>query len=193
MTQAIHIEGAPGERLHDRIQLAVGDRTYKRIGDLTNTHPETVRRYLQGHAPSVDFVTRLAATLGLNINWILTGRGPMRLAEMKPAALREANATDLLTHVALAIERIEARLDRLERYTQVLEVMVRQGHSREPAAIASVETKPNAANQPQHDHPAQPTTPPHDAGTDARASAIADAAAQRPRPDARRTAPPGGG
>lgn len=191
MTQAFHIEAAPGERLHDRLQVAIGDRTYKRVGDLTNTHPETVRRYLQGHAPSVDFVTRLAATLGLNMNWILTGRGPMRLTEMKPAALREANATDLLTHVALAIEQIEARLDRLERYTQVLEVMLRQGNEPQARAITSIEPKPDTRHQQPHDHPAQPQEHPADA--QARASAIADAAAQRPRPDAGRTAPPGGG
>lgn len=165
------------ERLHDRLQAAVGDRTFKRIGDLTNTHPETVRRYLSGHAPSVDFVSRLAATLGLNINWILTGRGPMRLAEVKPQALREANATDLLTHVALAIERLESRMDRLERYTQVLEVMIRQGNG----PSATIEPKPSES---EHGEPAT-TTEATTNGADARARSIADALAERPRPDAR--------
>lgn len=165
------------ERLHDRLQAAVGDRTFKRIGTMTNTHPETVRRYLSGHAPSVDFVTRLAASQGLSINWILTGRGPMRLAEVKPAALREANATDLLTHVALAIERLESRVDRLDRYTQVLEVMIRQGS----APSASIEPKPSEND---HGKPAA-TTEAAANGAEDRARSVADALTERSRPDAR--------
>lgn len=166
------------ERLHDRLQAAVGDRTFRRIGELTNTHPETVRRYLSGHAPSVDFVSRLAATLGLNINWILTGRGPMRLAEVKTHVLRDANATDLLTHVALAIERLESRVDRLERYTQVLELMIRQGGDARSATPRTIEPKPLGDD---HGQPAATTTD----GAGARAQAVADALAERPRPDAR--------
>jgi len=166
------------DRLHDRLQAAVGDRTFRRVGTLTNTHPETVRRYLSGHAPSVDFVTRLAASLGLNINWILTGRGPMRQAEVKPAALREANATDLLTHVALAIERLESRVDRLDRYTQVLEVMIRQGREASATPSALIERKPLESD---HGKPAATATQ----GPDDRARSIADALTERPRPDAR--------
>lgn len=165
------------ERLHDRLQAAVGDRTFRHVGTLTNTHPETVRRYLSGHAPSVDFVTRLAASLGLNINWILTGRGPMRQAEVKPAALREANATDLLTHVALAIERLESKVDRLDRYTQVLEVMIRQGRDASAAASASIEPRPSESD---HGKPAATTT----MGPDDRARSVADALTERPRQDA---------
>jgi len=125
-----------GERLKDRLIVAAGNRTNRRIGELTNTHPETVRRYLSGHAPSVDFVSRLAHALGLNLNWILTGRGPMRIAEIKPQALKEANATDLLTHVALTIERLEDKVERLEQYTQVLEVMIRSERAGKPLADA---------------------------------------------------------
>ncbi len=172
------------------MQAAVGDRTYRRVGDLTNTHPETVRRYLTGHAPSVDFVSRLAATLGLNINWILTGHGPMRLADVKPHALRDANASDLLMHVALGIERLESRLDRLERYTQVLEVMIRQGNNGpdpgRPVAETSVESKPSASIGSEsvgseHGKPA-PTQAAHE-DADARARSVADALAERPCPD----------
>lgn len=164
------------DRLQDRLLIAVGDRTNRRVGEMTNTHPETVRRYLSGHAPSVDFVSRLAHALGLNLNWILTGRGPMRVAEIKPRALKEANATDLLTHVALAIETIESKVDRLERYTQVLEIMIRQaqsGHS------ADVELKPSG--EATHDHAA--TTQASGDEKD-RAWSIADAVARRPCADA---------
>ena len=170
-----------GERLHDRLLQATGDRTLKRVGEITNTHPETVRRYLNGHAPSVDFVSRLADALGLNLNWILTGRGPMRMAEVKPHVLRDANATDLLTHVALAIERLETKVDRLERYTQVLEIMIREG--RQP--VSAVEPKPEGGGQ--GEQPAATTAEPERARQEsagARAERVADALPERPCPDA---------
>ena len=47
--------------LHERLLAAVGDRTYRRVGEITSTHPETVRRYLQGQAPSVEFVMSLCS------------------------------------------------------------------------------------------------------------------------------------
>ncbi|MEQ8317372.1 MAG: hypothetical protein RIE77_07280 [Phycisphaerales bacterium] len=169
-----------GERLHDRLQIAVGDRTFRRVGQITNTHPETVRRYLGGHAPSVDFVSRLSESLGLNINWVLTGRGPMRQAQVKPHVLREANATDLLTHVALAIERLESRMDRLERYTQVLETMIRQGENAAAKPATSVEAKP-----PEGDHVSPASAEGRSDAARSRADSVADALAQRPRPDAR--------
>lgn len=149
---------------------------------MTNTHPETVRRYLSGHAPSVDFVSRLSDSLGLNINWVLTGRGPMRQAEIKPHVLREANATDLLTHVALAIERLESRMERLERYTQVLETMIRQGGPPSGAVSADIEPKP-----PEGDHGKPASTQPEarSAPGRSRIDAVADALTERPRPDAR--------
>lgn len=176
------IETYGHERLHDRLQAAVGDRTFRRVGQMTNTHPETVRRYLSGHAPSVDFVSRLSSSLGLNINWVLTGRGPMRQAEIKPHVLREANATDLLTHVALAIERLESRMERLERYTQVLETMIRQGGP--PSAVAPVDIEPKPS---EGDHGNHATTQPQARSGPARsrADAVADALAERPCPDAR--------
>lgn len=179
------------ERLHDRLQAAVGDRTYRRIGDLTSTHPETVRRYLTGHAPSVDFISRLASSLGLNINWILTGHGPMRQADVKPHVLREANVADLLTHVALGIERLESRIERLERYTQVLELMIRQGTGHETdgppyESGSTVEPKSPAGAEGfgnEHGKPAPTQTARED--SQARARSVADALSERSRPDAR--------
>ena len=184
------IDEHDGQRLHDRLLEATGDRTLRRIGEMTNTHPETVRRYLNGHAPSVDFVSRLAHALGLNLNWILTGRGPKRMAEVKPQALRDANATDLLTSVALAIERLEMKVERLDRYTQVLEIMIRERHQ----ASADVELKTGGGAREQSATPDSAPEPPGQRGADRpaeagdaaeRAARVADALSERPRPDAR--------
>ncbi|MEQ8843824.1 MAG: helix-turn-helix transcriptional regulator [Phycisphaerales bacterium] len=183
MSATESLDNHGGERLHDRLLHAAGDRTLRRIGQMTNTHPETVRRYLSGHAPSVDFVSRFAQALGLNLNWILTGRGPMHIAQIKPQALKDANATDLLTNVALAIERLEIKVERLERYTQGLEIMIRDRGR--PAA--EVQHKPGSGAE--REQPAPEERPGHEsedhAAAHQRAGFIADALTQRPRPDAR--------
>ena len=53
--------GMDGRSLHDRLSTAVGKRTYRSLSDLTGVHPETVRRYMQGQAPSVEFVSAVGA------------------------------------------------------------------------------------------------------------------------------------
>lgn len=129
----------------------------------------------------MDFVSRLSESLGLNINWVLTGRGPMRQAQVKPHVLREANATDLLTHVALAIERLESRIERLERYTQVLETMIRQSESAVAESPVVVEAKPPEGDRAS---PAAATAERRPDAARSRAESVADALAERPRPDA---------
>lgn len=137
--------------------------TYRRIGDLTGTHPETVRRYMQGQSPSVEFVAALAGALSLSAEWLLTGRGPMKQEDAKNHALQNAKATDLLSAVATTMERVIERVDRLERYAQSLGVQLR------------------AAQNGSSNHHDAPRT----AAPEARARLIADAVAQRPSPDAR--------
>ena len=46
-----------GNELHDRLAKCAGNHTFRRLGELTQTHPETVRRYMQGQAPSADFLS----------------------------------------------------------------------------------------------------------------------------------------
>lgn len=122
--------------LHERLLAAAGDRTYRHIGELTRTHPETVRRYMQGQAPAADFLASLCAALHISGDWLLTGRGPMKLDEQRSHALREATAGDLLTAMAGTIERLAERIDRLETYVQTLEVRLRSILSVEPGAPA---------------------------------------------------------
>lgn len=148
--------------LHERLLAAVGDRTYRRVGEITSTHPETVRRYLQGQSPSVDFVMSLCSALSISGQWLLTGEGPMKAADAKNHALKHANPGELLSAIAGTLDVLSDRLDRLELFVQGLDVRVRgrgrtaHGVSDESGAVAQ--------------------------GTqaDARARAIGDAFAQRP-------------
>ncbi len=67
--------------LHDRLRLVCAGSTYARIGRLTGTHPETVRRYVAGDAPSAAFVTALCRATGLSSDWLLCQRGRPLAAE----------------------------------------------------------------------------------------------------------------
>lgn len=147
--------------LHERLLAAVGDRTYRRVGELTSTHPETVRRYLQGQSPSVDFVMALCSALSISGQWLLTGEGPMKAADAKKHALQHANPGELLSAIAGTLDKLSDRLDRLELYVQGLEVRVR--------ARASASTGASDGSASTHE------------GTqaDARARAIGDALSKR--------------
>jgi transcriptional regulator with XRE-family HTH domain len=43
----------------------------------------TVRNYFSGRLPSPDVLIKIAETTGVSINWLLTGEGPVYLAEAK--------------------------------------------------------------------------------------------------------------
>lgn len=111
--------------LHERLKAAVGARTFRHLSELTGTHHETVRRYMQGQMPSVEFVSALCGSLGLNANWMLTGRGPMRLADVRAASLQQADASELLAAMAATIEVLIKRVERLEVFLQTMEVRLR--------------------------------------------------------------------
>lgn len=100
--------------LHERMLIVAGDRTYRLIGELTKTHPETVRRYMQGQAPSVEFVTALCDAFGVNPDWLLRGRGPMKAEDALSEALRVATPAQLLATIGGSIDSLTHRLARLE-------------------------------------------------------------------------------
>lgn len=176
--------------LHHRLRAAAADRSYRELGDLTATHPETVRRYMQGAAPSVEFLSAFAGALGVSVEWLLTGTGAMRSKDLRPHVLREASVTELLNAMAQTIERLIMRVERLEAYMQTLETRIRANSTeadREKgldsrdgtrSLIGTIEgSEPNGFSAPSPDQ---------------RARSIADALPQRARPDAGGIAPTNG-
>ncbi len=111
--------------LHQRLAEAAGARTYRRLGELTGTHPETVRRYMQGQAPSAEFLSGVCRALGLNGSWLLTGQGPMLLQDVRSDALVQADAADLLTAISGTLTQLIDRVGRLERSVQTLDSRLR--------------------------------------------------------------------
>lgn len=146
--------------------------TFRALAEATQQHPETVRRYLHGQAPSAEFLSSLCFKFDVNAQWLLTGQGPVRHTETRAHALREANPAELLAAIAAALERLTDRIDRVELFVQTLETRLR-GRPANAAEGELRESKP----QPQAN-----TTGPD---ATAHAARIADALAQRPREDAR--------
>jgi transcriptional regulator with XRE-family HTH domain len=159
--------------LHERLQNVTAHRSFRALADLTGQNPETVRRYMSGQAPSVEFLSALCVKLGVNAEWLLTGRGPARVDQIRAHALKDANAAELLQAMAATIERLAERIDRLEIYVQTLEATVRGAYAASTRAAAPG----------RNDH-ADGTAQPPAADAQGRARLIAVALAQRPRPDA---------
>lgn len=111
--------------LHERLRTVAGERSYRELGVLTRTHPETVRRYMLGQSPSAEYLAMLCSALNINGEWLLTGRGPVNRRDIRADALREANATELLNAIAETLERLIGRVERLEVFLQTLETRLR--------------------------------------------------------------------
>lgn len=161
----------PYDTLHDRLTRAAGERTYKQIGELTGTHPETVRRYMQGHAPSCEFLAAFASALGLSGSWLLTGMEPMRNDDVRTEALRDAHIAELLHAMGESLTRLAERVDRIEVFMQTLEARLN---------TITLHTHPTAA--PRSDADAEPARA--DVHVNQRARRIGVAATKRPPPPA---------
>jgi transcriptional regulator with XRE-family HTH domain len=111
--------------LHQRLRVAVGRRSFRELAAMTESHPETVRRYVLGQSPSAEFLQRVAEGLEINSEWLLQGRGPMRRNEIRQHALKEANAHELLSAVADSLEKLIERVDRIEVFLHTLESRLR--------------------------------------------------------------------
>ncbi|MGP1272367.1 MAG: helix-turn-helix domain-containing protein [Phycisphaerales bacterium] len=147
--------------LHDRMSSAASGKSYRWVARATGSHPETVRRYMQGQSPNIEFVTAFCSVFGLNPQWLLTGEGPMRRDEVHRYYLAESDPADLLAAIAATIDRLTDRIDRLELYCQQLETRLRvhepadekdrggDGHPHDDGqrATGSVEPKPERAER----------------------------------------------
>jgi len=116
-----------GTALHDRLRSVAGERSYRVLADLTGTNSETVRRYMTGQAPSIEFVTAFCRVFRVNHEWLLTGKGPARARELRGAILSEASVSELLDALARSLEQLTDRVERLERFVHTMETRLRAG------------------------------------------------------------------
>lgn len=177
--------------LHERLKTVVGKTTYRALGQATNHNPETVRRYMSGQAPSVEFLASMISAYSVNADWLMTGRGPKDRSEVRTAALSQADPNELMAAIASRMEDMCDRVDRIEVFTQTMETRLRTaGLTGGAAQVAELKIDQGASAESTsegiiHDNDDQTGT---DTTTDdpaaARAGAIGDAITRRPRPDA---------
>lgn len=92
---------------------------------MTSTNHETVRRYLSGHNPSVEFLHALCRGLSLNADWLITGEGPMMASDLPEHAVNAADTPTLLTAVGAVMQKLDDRIDQLEQLTRSLDARLR--------------------------------------------------------------------
>lgn len=133
--------------LHDRLKIAVGDRSTKHLGELTATHPESVRRYMLGAAPSPEFLAGLCRGLGINADWLLNGQGPMKREDVRRFALLQSRGGELLQALAGEVERLTQRVERLEHFVQTMETRLRAASEAVPSDRSGAGTKGTVREQ----------------------------------------------
>lgn len=184
--------------LHERLHEVFGDKSFRAIAEMTQTSHETVRRYMNGQSPSVEFLEAVCRGMGINGQWLLTGRGPKRAEHIRQHALGEANASELLNAMARTLEKLTERVDRLEVFMQTLETRLRAAGT--PGTVAysdgvpagSVGSGGSGSVGIGHEQRSTSSGAGHGAdgakrtGVDVavRARSIADAVSQRPSPNA---------
>jgi len=128
---------SPCNEFHDRLSMAAGELSYRKLGKATDTHPETVRRYMQGQSPSATFLTNLCYALGISGEWLLTGRGPMKRSDMRTHALKQANPAELLMAIASTVTSLSDQIQNLDQFVQAM-----QSHSN-PSPLSIQAAQPN--------------------------------------------------
>lgn len=75
-----------------RLQRVVKDHPQAKLARLTGRSRTALTRYMQGAKPPLEFGAALARELGINPEWLLTGEGPMYVADMPVASTATGEA-----------------------------------------------------------------------------------------------------
>lgn len=122
------------DTLHGRMRAAAGDLTVRALAEATGHNPETVRRYMNGQQPSIEFLAALCRRFDLNPQWLVAGTPPMLRADTRAHALRHAEPAELVISVIGALERLNTRVDRIESFLQSAESRRAAGPEADTAA-----------------------------------------------------------
>jgi len=99
-----------GERLE-----RIADKLYKSnksdFARAINKNPQNVYQYIRGdRAPGAEFLYQLT-TIGVNVNWVLTGKGEMLTKDQKSSVafdsiVKEESVAKLLTSITNRLNRV---------------------------------------------------------------------------------------
>jgi len=82
--------------LGERLKLVRGTSSQKAFAAELSLHENTVSNAERRNSATLEYLLRLAAVRGINLHWLLTGHGPMRIGEADGSLLQEK------VHLALA-------------------------------------------------------------------------------------------
>lgn len=118
-----------------RVRVCVGSVAIAEVARRVAVHPETVRRYLNGQPPSIEFVQSLASRFGISLSWLMAGRGPMMERDVLMHTLSTATPLQLCQALGEKMAVIDERVTRLEsrlsKDVNVTKVMTDVGGSEE--------------------------------------------------------------
>lgn len=98
-----------------RMHEVVACMPYRSIGEMTSTHPETVRRYLLSGRPSVEFLGAVCEAFEVCAEWMLFGRGPRLRTAAAREHLEQATAPELVREAARRAREAHAKREHVRR------------------------------------------------------------------------------
>lgn len=84
----------------ERLRLLIGDQSVNSFAERSGVPEASIRSYLRGAMPGLDKALALAETGGATLDWLASGRGPMRATD---AAAGLPNDKNLIARVSVAI------------------------------------------------------------------------------------------
>jgi hypothetical protein len=66
--------------LSGRLRAVAGPATFREVGQMTGTHPENARRYLQGGSVGLKFFKNFCNAYNVSADWLLEGTGSQNRA-----------------------------------------------------------------------------------------------------------------
>jgi len=102
-----------GEAIRLRLRQITEGKTIRAIAAETEMCPETVRRYLNGSACSIEFLAKVCVRYGVDAEWLLFGRGRTQINTRSPSLIEECGARSVVGEIARRWARMESRMAEL--------------------------------------------------------------------------------
>lgn len=75
--------------LGDRLKLVRGTTSQREFARELSIHENSVSNAERRHSATQEYLLKIAAARNINLHWLLTGRGPMRIDEAETSLLQE--------------------------------------------------------------------------------------------------------
>lgn len=103
------VSGSSATAVQARLSSVTSAYTYRQLGAIVSSHPESVRRWLTTDTrPPIWFIVSLCDALHLNPHWVLTGTGPSHRDPDRLIALSATPPRILLERLAQILDEWSA-------------------------------------------------------------------------------------